>query len=411
MLTALRHPRFGRLLAALAVSQVGDWLYNLALLAFVESETHSVTWLGLTTAARVAPIVVVGPLGGVIADRYDRRKVMIATDVLRAVLMGLLAVVAVAGLPVILAPLLAALATLAAVPHPPCVAASTPQLVDDADLPAANAARAAITPTCIVAGPALGAVLLLLGPPSLAFALNGLTFVVSALMIASIPAGPAFRPARADQAHGVPTPSVLADLRAGAAALMGQRAACRLVAADVVCSVVYGAETVLLLLVAQRLGLGAHGYGYLLGAAGLGGVLGAALVGRLGDVAQRPWVLGAALLSVAVPLPLMTVAGSLAPTLVLALVGGAGAVIVEVLVETGLQRALPEDVLGRAYGFAFPAAIGGIAVGSLLAPLLVSVAGVGGALGLLGGAVALTAALAVGTPGRPVARRAVALPS
>lgn len=163
---ALRNSRFGRLLAALAVSQVGDWLYNLALLVYVDSRTGSATWLGLTTAARIAPIAVAGPLGGVIADRFDRRALMIATDVLRGAVMALLAVVAIAGLPVMLAPVLAALATLAAAPHAPCVAASTPRLVDDAGLPAANGLRATITPTCIVAGPALGALLLLLGPPT-----------------------------------------------------------------------------------------------------------------------------------------------------------------------------------------------------------------------------------------------------
>ena len=64
MNVARRYPRFRRLLASLAVSQAGDWLYNLALLAFVYERTHSSAWLGLTTAARVLPIVVCGPLGG-----------------------------------------------------------------------------------------------------------------------------------------------------------------------------------------------------------------------------------------------------------------------------------------------------------------------------------------------------------
>src|SRR5215470_2012463 len=73
MNVARRYPRFRRLLAGLAVSQAGDWLYNLALLAFVYERTHSSAWLGVTTAARVLPIVVGGPFGGVIADRYDRR--------------------------------------------------------------------------------------------------------------------------------------------------------------------------------------------------------------------------------------------------------------------------------------------------------------------------------------------------
>jgi MFS family permease len=397
MHTALRHPRFARLLAALAVSQAGDWLYNLALLAYVDHETHSATWLGLTTAARVAPIVVAGPLGGVLADRVDRRTLMIATDVARAVLMGLLTLVAVAGLPVILAPALAALATLAAVPHAPSVAVSTPRLVDAEDLPAANAARAAIGPVCIVAGPALGAILLLLGPPSLAFALNGLTFVVSALLVVSIPAGPAFRPApRTDAAAARPT--VLADLRTGAQALLARAGTRRLVGADIACSLVYGALTVLLLLVAGRLGLGADGYGYLLGAMGLGGVVGAAVAGPLGREDRQPAALVGALLCVAIPLPLLGVTHALVAALVLSFVGGLGAITVEILVETSLQRSLPADVLGRAYGFALPAALSGIVAGSLIAPALVALAGLGGALALLGAAVALVAVTVARTP-------------
>src|SRR3954454_20925125 len=216
MLTALRHRRFARLLAALTVSSAGDWLYNLALLAFVYDRTGSSTWVGVTTAARVLPVVVAGPLGGVVADRFDRRRVMVASDVARTGLMGGLALLAATGGPVLLAPVLAALATLASTPHAPSVAASTPHLVPDEDLEAANAARSVIAPVCIVAGPVLGAVLLLVGPPSVAFALNGLTFAASAVLALSIPAAPAFRPTGAAGER----PRVLADLRAGAQALL-----------------------------------------------------------------------------------------------------------------------------------------------------------------------------------------------
>jgi MFS family permease len=395
MHTALRQPHFARLLAGLAVSQIGDWLYNLALLAYVDHETHSATWLGLTTAARVAPIVLAGPLGGVLADRVDRRMLMIATDVVRALLMGLLMLVAIAGLPVVLAPVLAALATLAAVPYAPSVAVSTPLLVDPDDLPAANAARAAVAPTCIVVGPALGAVLLLLGPPSLAFALNGLTFVGSALLVASIPTGPAFRPtSRVVRLRA----TVLADLRTGAQALLTRPAACRLVGADVACSLAYGAQTVLLFLVAGRLGLGADGYGWLIGAMGMGGVVGAAVAGSPARDGRKPAALVGALLCVAVPLPLLGAAHALVLALGLSFVGGFGATTVEVLVETGLQRSLPADVLGRAYGFALPAALSGILAGSLIAPVLVALAGLEGALAVLGSAVALVAVAAARAP-------------
>src|SRR4051812_15241794 len=151
---------FRRLLASLAISSLGDWMYNVALLAFVYERTGSPTWLAVTTAARILPIVVLGPIGGVIADRYDRRRLIIASDLLCAALMVAMAAVVAFDLAVVLAPLLAAAATLASAAHPPAVAASTPRLVAEADLQRANAARAAIGQAAIVIGPAVGALLL-----------------------------------------------------------------------------------------------------------------------------------------------------------------------------------------------------------------------------------------------------------
>src|SRR5258705_9381902 len=158
--SALRYPDFRWLLSALAVSQIGDWLYNLALVVLVYDRTHSALWAGVTTAARVVPVVVLGPLGGVLADRFDRRRIMIACDLTRMGFMVLLAAVAAFRLPIVLAPVIAAAATAAAAPYLPCVAAVTPRVVDDADLPGANAARFAVTGAGIVLGPALGGVLL-----------------------------------------------------------------------------------------------------------------------------------------------------------------------------------------------------------------------------------------------------------
>ena len=253
---------FGRLLAALATSQLGDWLYNLALLAYVQQRTHSTAWLGIITAARIAPLVLGAPIGGLIADRCDRRRLMFASDVLRTAIMGTLVFVALAGLPVALVPILAAAATLAGVVYPPSVAAVTPRLVDGDQLGAANAARVAIAPACVAAGPALGAVLLLIGPPAVAFAVNAGTFVISGLLIASIPAGPEFAraplPDGGDPAADSAVNSMrwlLRELRHGAQALRAAPEAGWMVSADTAASLVYGAQTVLLLLVAGRLGL------------------------------------------------------------------------------------------------------------------------------------------------------------
>jgi MFS family permease len=383
---ALTHHRFGRLLAALAASQLGDWLYNLALLACVQERTHSTAWLGITTAARIGPMVVGGPLGGLLADRVDRRALMIAADAARAGLMGVLVLAVATSLPVILIPLLAAAVTLAGTPYPSCVAAMTPRLVPERDLVTANGARGMITPACVAAGPVLGALLLLLGPPTVVFAIDALTFIVSGALVASIPAGVEFSGPRDERAAGSP-PAVLSELRQGARALLAAPGAARMVSADVAGSFVYGSQTVLLLLVAERLGLRAQGYGYLLAAQGLGGILGASAAGRLGRTASRRSTLAGGLVMVALPLPLLALTGSVAIALVLGVIAGAGALLVEVVVDARLQQTLDDARLGCAYGFAFAASVGGIAAGALVAPVLVALLGADGALAVIGAAV------------------------
>src|SRR5437764_12132896 len=106
---------FHLLIASLAVSSCGDWLYNVALLALVYERTGSATWVSLTTAARVLPVVALGPVGGVMADRYDRRRLMVGADLLRTGLMVALGLMAAAGLPILFAPALASAAAAAGV--------------------------------------------------------------------------------------------------------------------------------------------------------------------------------------------------------------------------------------------------------------------------------------------------------
>jgi predicted MFS family arabinose efflux permease len=380
---ALGYPAFRSLLAGLAVSQVGDWMYNLALVTLVYQRTGSALWAGIATAARVVPLVVLGPVGGVVADRFGRRGVMIACDLVRLVLMLGLALVAVAHLPVLLAPVIAALATAASTPYLPCVAAVTPKLVRGADLPGANAARSAVNAAGLIAGPALGGVLLLAtGSTAVAFVANALTFAVAAAFTLAIGDRRAFRVVRAEAARRAALFSEIAD---GAAALRAHPAAIRLVGADVVCSLVYGMQTVLLVLVARNAGLGMNGYGYLFAAIGAGGLAGTSLAGRMARLPLRV-ALAASLTMVGGPMLALPLAHWAPAALLLTGFTGAGAVCVEVMTDTGLQRMLDDEVFGRAYGLTLPAAVAGIAAGSLLAPALVSAFGLSTAL-LAGGGV------------------------
>jgi len=402
---ALRYPGFRMLLSGLAVSQAGDWLYNLALVMLVYQRTHSALWAGVTTAARVVPIVVIGPFGGVIAGRFSLRRTMVACDLIRLLMMAALALVAVSSLPIVAAPVIAAIATMAATPYLPAVSAITPRLVADADLPGANAARSVVASAGIIVGPAIGGVLLLLGSPALAFVLNALTFGVAALTVLGIPAS-----AMGSAASSGPSAGLLREVADGAAVLRAHPQALRLVGADIICSLVYGLQTVLLIGVAHRAGLGLHGYSFLFAAIGAGGLAGAALAGRAASARRPHVVLLAALAAAGLPMPLLAMVHW--PVLVLALVfaSGAGAIAVEILTETCLQRSLPAEAFGRAYGLALPASIGGIAAGALTAPLLTSVVGLTGAL-LSVGAVVVAYGLLIqrqGAPSAPAAAGATA---
>jgi predicted MFS family arabinose efflux permease len=161
------------------------------------------------------------------------------------------------------------------------------------------------------------------------------------------------------------------------------------------CSTLYGTQTVLLLIVARGLGLGAQGYGYLFAAIGVGGLLGTVLAGRASRVSRPRLVLAAALLAAGLPTMLLAVTHWPA-----ALTGltGTGALLVEIMTDTGLQRMLDEDVFGRAYGLAIPASLGGIVVGSLIAPVLATALGGSGALVAVGGGVLAYAALVLRDP-------------
>ena len=79
----LRDARLTRLLAGETVSSIGDWIYLVAILVLIYERTGDPVLLGLVGAARVAPYVVLSIPAGIVADRYDRRRILIVTDLAR----------------------------------------------------------------------------------------------------------------------------------------------------------------------------------------------------------------------------------------------------------------------------------------------------------------------------------------
>jgi len=101
-------------------------------------------------------------------------------------------------------------------------------------------------------------------------------------------------------------------------------------------------------MVSRQIGLGTHGYGYLFAGIGAGGLAGTALASRASRSSHPRWILAAALAAVGLPTALLAVAQWPAVAILLAGLTGTGALLVEILTDTCLQRALDEDVLGRA---------------------------------------------------------------
>src|SRR5919107_3488696 len=147
------------LIAASGISQIGGWLYNAALLGYVYAATGSAAWVGAATIVRLLPYVLLMPVGGMLADRYDKRTVLLAGDGVRCLLMLALAGVVAADGPVALVIALTGLSTAAGSAERPASMALLPRLVGESRLGPANALLHTVQEAGVVVGPAIGAVL------------------------------------------------------------------------------------------------------------------------------------------------------------------------------------------------------------------------------------------------------------
>jgi predicted MFS family arabinose efflux permease len=374
MRAPLRHRDFRALAVGLGISQAGDWLYNVALLILVLEATSSATWVAAAGVVRLLPYVLFGTLGGVIADRYPRKRVMIVSDLARAVLMAGLGVVALSSGSPLTAILLAGASTTFAVAYGPSVHAGIPLLVDEDDLSAANAITTTIQNVCIAIGPAVGGVLLLLGSPALAFFFNAVTFLASAVAVALIKKD--LGPLETAHEHGE-EPSLVERLREGFHAMRGSADVLVLVGAWTANSFLYGSQIVLLTLLATgRLGIGDQGLSFLYAAVGIGGIVAAGLAHRSADRPQQGLALAVSTLITAAAWAAIAFATTGPVAYALAAIDGAATIVLDVLIVTSLQRMLGNEVLGRVMGAVESMVVGGMLLGSIVAAPLVPLIGV-----------------------------------
>jgi MFS family permease len=380
MRSALRHRDLRLLFGGLVISASGSWAYNVALLAYVFDRTHSLGWVGVAGLGRFVPALVFSTYGGVLAERFERVRLMIGSDLLCLVFQAGLALAAALTAPAWAAILLAALTAVANVVYNPAVAAMLPELAGEDDLVAANALNGTIDNVVVVAGPAIGAGLLAFGSASLAFGVNAASFGVSALLVARMAA----RSRPVDVTEG-DTAGLIKQMTVGVQAIFSSGAATVLVMFSVLASFVYGTDTVLLVGVSDaQLGTGAKGFGYLLAGLGVGGILMALVVDRLASSRQLALIITAGMAVYCLPTALLVAVHSPGVAFGLEVIRGAGTLVVDVLAITALQRAVSDDVIARVFGVFFALVLAAISLGTIVTPPIVNGPGLHTALYIMG---------------------------
>jgi MFS family permease len=399
----LRHRDFRMLLAGYSVSATGDWLYSVALIVYVFQVTGSPTWVAITSFIRFAPVVVLGPIGGAIADRYDRKTVMIVSDLARFGIMAILTAVAAVNGPALAAALCAGAAVVFASAYQPAVSASIPTLVGEGDLAPANTLASVVENLALAIGPAIGGVLLILGSPAIAFGINAVTFLVSAAFTAVIRTS--LRPA--EEAEG-DVERLSERVRAGIRAIRSSSVVKLVVVVSVTFTLFYGVELVLYVAAAHDLlRIGDDGLAFMWAASGVGGILMAGVTNRIAARPQLSTALTAAALVTAVPMICLSFVHVPALVYALMVVEGAAIIVADVVYLTMLQRTVDGAVLGRVFGILDSLMVGGILVGNLLAPVLVAVIGLDLAL-VVGGGILVVVAVLVLPRARALDREAAA---
>jgi MFS family permease len=336
----LKNARFLRLWAGQGISFVGDFVSMIAMVILVVELSGSASAVGGLLVARLLPTLA-SPLAGVLADRLDRRAVLVACDLARAALV--LGAVFARDLALLYAIgfLMGAARTL----FNPTIRAAFPSVVGGGDLTRANALISGTFGVSFAVGPALGGLLVATVGVEAAFLIDAATYLISALFLSRIPLP---RPRR-EEGTGF-----IEELRTGFGYLAGARVPLAIVVgAFLTILAVNATAPAEVFLARDTFGAGDAGYGLLVGIWGGGVVLGSALVALLSGRIDLlvPYFLG--IFASALAFAGVGTAPIFAFALGALAVAGVSNGIDNVTTDTILQERVPEDLLGRVFAARF----------------------------------------------------------
>lgn len=160
------------------ISRIGTWMQRTAVIWVMYTMTHSVVWVGLTTFAEQFPSFILSPWGGIVADRYDRYKILLCTQVTAAVQAVALTLLYIFGAHWWGILLLSGLLGVANAFDVPARQAMVNDIIDDKDdLPSAIAMNSSLNNLTRLAGPALSGIILAAYSATACFATNAVSFI------------------------------------------------------------------------------------------------------------------------------------------------------------------------------------------------------------------------------------------
>ena len=377
-----RNPALRRVEVAFLGFSLAEWATWIAILVFAYRHGGAGE-VGLVAVIQLAPAAVVAPLAASFGDHYPRERALLGSYLLQAATMGVMAGALLGSAPLAVVYLLAACTNAAITLTRPIQAAILPSLSrSPAELTAANVMAGSIENLAILGGPAIAGLVLQAFGPAPVFAASAAVSLASAALVAGLPRSAA--PGRAMQGDAsAPTyglRGLLSEAVAGFPMLAGEERPLSVVLLLGSASILYGALDVLLVVLSiELLSLGLSGVGFLNAAVGAGGIAGAAISALLVGRPRLAIPFGAGLLLWAgalaavgvLPLPIVAV--------VLLALAGMGRVVMDVAGRTLLQRVAPDALLSRVFGVLEGIYMATLAVGAILAPALIALAGIRGA--------------------------------
>src|SRR5215203_3076454 len=341
--SALRNRNFALLWIGSVISNSGSWMQIVAQGWLVYQLTDSPLMLGLVGMARATPMIFLPPMGGVVADRVPRLKLLKVTQILSLLVALLLAVLVSTGMIevwqiIVLSFLSGAVNAF----DQPTRQALLPELVRPADMTNAIALNSAAWQGAALIGPTLAGATVAVAGLSVAFYANAASFlavVIALYLMRGVPE----RAAGGGRQRGL-----FSDLIEGLRYVRATRLIATLLLLSAVTNI-FGRSFQQLLPVFARdvLHVGTSGLGLLMAAPGAGTLIGAVAIGAMGDVRRKGMVLVVAMLAFGGVLALFTLSRSFVLSLLLLTLAGTATIVFSSMLMTMLQLSAPGAMRGR----------------------------------------------------------------